>query len=579
MFKRFIIGILSIVMAATVLCGCSFFEHNYERDYQQVVATIKAYDIENEVIEDVIDETTGEPKIDPNTGDVMTHPVKYKYSAPKRTLYKRDLIDYINSNQSSLAQSYTDKKTLVKKAMEMLIDTELVINEVEALIDAGLVEWGQTQKNNVKKQIYSVIDGTLVSLKNTLLEERDEPKIDTDLEELSAEPTYPVKPDEEVDEGDVPEEPAWEPSLTSYPGLYGDSSERSLEREAMRRFVSLLKDRVKGDFRLTDEDKRKFKEDDKRIDEVIKTEGISYVYGMIGDTHYMYYLSGKNIERSFKITALNDYLTESVTVDESEVAERYTALLNGQRSAYDDDESQFTAAMSGSDTVLYYPNSDYFYVKHILLPFSDKQKAAFDKFKETATKEQVKAYRDRMVSGIVCYPHVAGEDDKTHPMTVAEVMNEVRAKMARYETNVKLADRTFDDLIYQYNTDPGAFGNSKGYSVNKDKSKNSYMEEFTDAALYMRDNLAVGQVYDEYVITDYGVHIMYLASTTKIGAVGLYDYTTPGETETYYDVLAETIRTAREKVAYQTWETNILEYNYKKQAVLHEDRYSDLWED
>lgn len=578
MLKRIVIGILSVVMAATMLTGCSFFEHNYERDYKQIVAEVKAYEIENEVEEQVIDPDTGKPQIDPDTGEVLTQTVTVKYKTQKRTIYKRDLVEYINNNQSTLSQSYSDTKSMVNGVVQLLVNTELVINEADALIDAGLIEWGQAQKNTIKQRVYQVVNGSIVSLQNELLESRDKPTIDTDVTELDEETTYPVKPAETSDEDEVEPEP-WEPSLSDYPGLFGDSDERSLGKQAMREFVSLLKSRVADDFRVTDADRKLFKEDDKLIDKTIDERGIQYVYEIIGDTHYMYYLSGKNIERSVKINELQNYLTDSVSVEESEVNDRYTQLLNGQKSTYDNNVSAFETAVTGnSTTVLYYPNSDYFYVKHILLPFSDEQKADLENYAEYATEQQKIDYRKRLAQNIVCYPHVAGEDDKTRPMTVSQVINEIKAVMLPVEDNAKRADLEFDDLIYKYNTDPGAFGNNKGYVVKNAESGNSYMEEFTDAALYMRENLEVGQVYYEPVITDYGVHIMYFASTTSRGEVKLNDYTTPGEVQTYYEIIEDVLRSAKESVRYSEWEQNLLSVKSKSMTKLYSDRYSDLWQ-
>lgn len=552
-------------MAATMLTGCSFFKHNNERDYRQVAAEIKSYEITNTVRND---DDEPETKV---------------YKTQKRTIYKYDLVEYVNNNYSSLSQSASTAKGIIEAAMEMLVDTELVINEADALIDAGLVKWGITERNNVKKQIYSVIDSTILSIENEILDERDKPHIETDSDSSDAETTYPVKP-VETDEDYTPEDTVeWEPELINYPGLSGDSEKRSLESEALRRFISLLYDRVKDDFRVTDEDRKKFDADKKLIENTINTKGISYVYPILGDTHYMYYISGKNIERSFKINALKDYLTDSVTVSDEEVYASYRSMLNMQTSSFSQSAAAFDSAMSAGNTVLFYPNDDYFYVKHILLPFSDAQTAELKAYKERAgvTEAQIEGFRRQLAAGIVCYPHVNGEDDLSHPMTVDEVMGEIRAKMLplQDEDDTRLANLAFDDLIYKYNTDPGAFDNNKGYVVKNSKDGNSYMEEFTDAALYMRKNLKVGDVYYEKVITDYGVHIMYFADTTKVGAVDLYDYTTPGKVEQYYDLIAEPIRTTRENARYSTWEAEILNYNYKKQATLYKDRYSDLWED
>lgn len=566
MFKRIIIGILSVVMAATLLCGCSFFSHDTERDLRQVVAYVESYEIEND--------KQGKP-----------------YKTEAVDIYKRDLVEYYNTNYSNLSSTYgSDVEGMYRYCLSMLVNTELVINEVDALIDAGKMEWGVEQQNEVKKRIYDIIDSTLISIKNDILDERGRPGITTDGDsEVSTETTYPIKPEdkdgEKDDEKDDEWQPEpWEPSLSRYPGLSGDPDRQSLEREAMRRFISLLESRVEDDFRVTGEDSEKFESDIEAIDEIIDTRGISYVYPMIGSTHLMYYVSGKSIERSQKIRELQSYLSESVDVSDEEVIAKYNSLLNEQRSAYTANVSAFNTAMSNNSTVLYYPNDNFFYVKHILLPFSDAQKAELTAFKErlNVTKGEIESFRNGLAESIVCYPHVAGEDDKTRPMTVDKVMSHIRSVMTPLESNVKSADTTFDDLIYLYNTDTGAFGNNKGYVVKyrlDEGESETYMQEFADAARYMRENLAVGQVYYNKVITDYGVHIMYFASTTRPGTVQLHSYTTPGEVETYYDVLKEPIKSAREQAAYTTWENNVLMYNYNTHATLYINRCKNLWED
>lgn len=579
MFKRIIIGILSIVLAGTLLCGCSFFSHDTERDMKQVVAYVESYEIENSVRHD-------EEASDDAQASAGTSVVTYRTEA--KSIYKRDLVEYYNSNASNLSSTYgSDIEAMYKYCLRMLVNTELVINEVDALIDAGIIKWGVAQENEVKKRIYSIIDSTLMSIKNEILNERNQPGITTEGDsDVNTDTTYPVKPDEENDEeeDDDFEPEAWEPSLSRYPGLSGDSDKQSLEREAMRRFISLIKDRVEGDFRVTSEDREKFDRDIENIDNIIDTRGISYVYPMIGTTHLMYYVSGKSIERSQKIRELQTYLSDSATVSDEEVIKSYNTTLNEQRSAYTSNVSAFDSAMSNNSTVLFYPNDNYFYVKHILLPFSDEQKADLSAYKArlNVSKADVEAYRERLAESIVCYPHVAGENDLSRPMTVDQVLNNIKSVMTPLESNVKSADTAFDDLIYLYNTDTGAFGNNKGYVVKyrlDSGESETYMQEFADAARYMRENLEVGQVYDQKVITDYGVHIMYFASTTRSGTVALRSYTTPGQVETYYDVLKKPIKSAREEAAYDTWERNVLTYNYNNYATLYLSRCKNLWED
>ncbi len=546
-----------------MLCGCTFIQHDYERDYMQVAAYLESYEIE-----------TGASD-------------KPFVTTPK-TIYKRDLIEYVSNNQSSLSQSHTTAESMYKYAIEMLVNTEIVINEVDALIDAGVVKWGVAEQNAVKQRIYTSIDSTLISLQNEILDSADKPQITTTGDsEVSTETTYPVKPEPEYefpDDEDEPEPEPWSPSLSRYPGVTTtDPDKRSLENAAMRNLITLLRTRVEDDFRVTADDKAKFAEDDKKINEIIDTKGVGYVYEILADTHFVYYIMGENYERSQKISSLQQYLTDSATISDDEVVRSYTDTLTSQRSEYTADPAAYDTAITGDTTVLYHPNTNYFFVKHILLPFSDAQKADLTEFKNriNVTEDEIEEFRARLVDGIVCYPHVAGEDDKSRPMTVSQVFDAVKKEMTPLQYRADLADVKFDDLIYEYNTDPGAFGNNKGYAVKYklgDGESETYMQEFADAARYMRDNLEVGQVYTEPVITDYGVHIMYLASTVTVGEVSLYDYTTPGKLETYFDALKEPIVTARENAAYTDWENQKLSYNYKEHATLYENIYKDLWE-
>lgn len=591
--NRIVVVILAVALMTSTLAACTFFTHDTEKDLQQVVAYIKPYEIKNSIP-------------DPNGGDGDVTTATYNTEA--KTIYKRDLVDYVNNNASSLSQTYgSDLEGLYKYAVDMLVNVELITNEVNALIDCGKIEWGVKEQNTVKRNIYGVIDNTLMSLKNTILQERDQETIDTGSNDtVNTDTTYPIKPeptdDEELGDAEKPnEEPVWEPAIGDYPGNTGDESERSLDREAMRRFVELIKSNVEDDFRITAAEREKFDKEIAAMDKLIDTKGIESVYGVIGNYplsdesdfgYIMYYVSGKSYERSQKISALQSYLSDGVTVSYNEVQKSYESLLNEQKAQYTADPAAFDSAISGGNTtILYNQNANYFYVKHILLPFSDDQTAALTAFKnrpdiaslEDKEKEaRVNAFRADLADAIVAYPHKNGENDLSKPMSVTDVMSHIRSVMLGKEASVVAADTAFDDLIYLYNTDPGAFGNSKGYIVKDKKDEGeseTYMQEFADAARYMRHNLEVGQVYYEPVVTDYGVHIMYLASVVTPGEVGLNAYTTPGRTQTYYDILEQPIKTSRENDVYTKWENNVLSYNSKTQAEIYEKTFKDLWGD
>ena len=105
----------------------------------------------------------------------------------------------------------------------------------------------------------------------------------------------------------------------------------------------------------------------------------------------------------------------------------------------------------------------------------------------------------------------------------------------------------------------------------------TYMQEFADAARDMYDTLEVGQLYDKLVVTDYGVHIMYLASKTKAGEVkGLYDYQTPGEYTRVYDVIKDSLLSSKQSAAYNAWATEKI-VNRENDVERFEKRFEDLY--
>ena len=232
-------------------------------------------------------------------------------------------------------------------------------------------------------------------------------------------------------------------------------------------------------------------------------------------------------------------------------------------------------------------DDSYFYVKHILLPFSEKQTAALTAYKNDP-KNAGKDYRimrdTQMVNETVVYAHVNGENDLSNPKTVNEVFDEIYGAMALVASNPKEAERKFDELTYKYNTDTGAFGYGKAYAVkrNDDEGHSGYMEEFYDGAIKLYDEHKVGEVLPEIVVTDYGVHIMYFSQAVVPGTIRtLNDYLTPGAYKTVRESFAEVIRSTKENNAFTSWQNERITYYREKPGTVktYEKRYKSLYED
>lgn len=584
MKKKFIAVIAAAAVASSLLTGCTFFTHDYNADYQRVAAHIQSYDISVIIPADSDDESS-EPK-------------KETYTTEAVDIYKQDLVNYLNNNYSSLQSSFSTGEALVTYCIQALSYSQIVINEADALIEYGIIDWYDgtngyyTQSNSVKQSVYTTIDNSLFSIVNEILDSRGEEQRTQPSAGEEGSTTYPEKPVENDEEIEHEDEKEWIPDLVRWPGMVGTASERSLGRESMRRFISTLKESVSEDFRVTDEDKELFKQDDENIEKVINEQGIEYVYPMLGSTHYMYYLSGKNIERNLKITLMQEYIEDSVTVTAEDVQAEYERLLSEQVQSYTNDITNYYTAAADNATIYYVPNQNYFYVKHILLPFSDEQTADLTAYGKVPgrTSAQVKSYRDDLANSIVAYKHVNGENDTSRSYSVDEVMNIVRGRMKPLSGHEKDADRAFDDLMYDFTTDTAVFNYPVGYAVKyrlDEGDAETYMQEFADAARemydgYMAGTFKVGDVLYKKVVTDYGVHILYLSrvpDVTTTAGVGLYSYTSAGQTATYYDGIEESLITTKTAQTFNLWQSErSTYYENTGRITYYEDIYKELYD-
>lgn len=579
---RFITCLLLAAFLSFGAVGCSLIEHNYDKDYQQVAATIGVYTETRTV--DGIEKT---------------------FQTKEKKIYKSQLVSSMNANASNVMSQYGyTLEQATEYLLTQLINRELILNEADRRIFFGEMKWERKDSNAVAEAVYASIDAQLKSIMNDIRKEHNEPT-QPDAENTESKTTYPVPDAEEPEEEENPEK--WQPDVNNYPGTLGDSNQKSLEREAVRRLVDVFEEAVKDDFVATAKEKEYFKADVERMSAFVDAHEEEKIYPMLYDpdydpetgtgngTYLLEYLLGRSARENRKITNLQEQITDGVYVDDREILEQYDALLTTQQTRYKTASNYKTDMTSDTANVLYTPDSNYFYVKHILVPFSDDQKAVLEAYKKgmtvsgtpivggIPTAAEYEKTRAALADEIVSYPHVDGEDDKTRPMTVSQIFNTITSQMSPYKYNAREAERLFDKLVYEYNTDTGAFGSVKGYAVQyelPEGEQETYMQEFADAARDMYDTLSVGQVYDVPVVTDYGVHVMYLASKTEAGAIkGLNDYQTPAEYKKVKELIKEAAVTKKEEGVFREFqEERITYYNdIAKLVERHTKRYKDLY--
>ena len=335
-------------MCLGLFTGCSLFKYDNERDYKQVVATLSSVTI---------------------TDDSSEANRNNPFVTEEKRIYKYELVSMLNSNGKTLVSSYgMTLEQAVDYLVEQLVTRELVLNEADAQIHFGNIKWGQNEENQVLQGIYTTVDSQLASIRNEILSEHGEETTSTSSSSSSdsKDTTYPTKKVEEpgnydsfthdelvaevvertkgdltgdalealrvatdeksdyklratLENLDLQSVEKWAPDTVRYPGLYGSDDVKSLELEAMRRFLTLLHDTVENDYRVSAADKKVYLEELDNLNKIGNEKGLSYVYPELGDTKIMNFLAGDNYRDNVKLTLLQNHITDSVDVSDEEV--------------------------------------------------------------------------------------------------------------------------------------------------------------------------------------------------------------------------------------------------------------------
>ena len=160
---------------------------------------------------------------------------------------------------------------------------------------------------------------------------------------------------------------------------------------------------------------------------------------------------------------------------------------------------------NGLENVYYIPSqiaNNLFTVSHILVSFTDEQKAQYTKITEEANKnpsynpqpELNKLYAACSSNGKSIY----------------DIYNEVKTTLDGI-TDLQQKYDTFRDFIYQYNSDPGMQNPTYEYLMSTTTENNTMVEAFTAASIALKQNtngLGGKGAISGIVWSDYGAHII-----------------------------------------------------------------------
>lgn len=477
--------------------------------------------------------------------------------------------------------------------------------------------------NNVLRQVYQALQNEIFRVGNEILTQRGE---DARPDVSQPSPTTPpnqVKPKPDAEPAPEPEE--WKSEY--YPGDNHDAYEASLDKAAFRRVINNFGDNLDGDFRLTDADRNDQKAQIKAINDLIDQNKYQDAYlqlgidlEKLGDKSILYYAVGKEAYKTVRQDVFTKYINSTVDtqITNYDIQKRYNDMLASQQAEYNASPSNFNSYADGDNLVLYEPTSELFWVKHVLLEFNDDQKAQLKFIQATSSsKEEYNERRDLLAKQIKVTKNVNGFNSG-NPIPADEIYNEIAASMKPLVGSTYEASEMFDNFIYAYNADGGIFGqitrdnNDRGYMVQPGRGNSTkpgdedygidtqWVPEFAHAAKDLRqayddqqaDNIAhpdqkpkslLGSISGP-VVTDNGIHILYLSDVTQGGqpngkVFSLDEYTTASHTKTVRQAIRDILVKEQQTNAKNNWRTQtILQFNPSKNVVKYENRFKDVWE-
>lgn len=246
-----------------------------------------------------------------------------------------------------------------------------------------------------------------------------------------------------------------------------------------------------------------------------------------------YDIALQDLKDSAILDAVYDYATKDVSVTEDDIQATYEAMVEDAKTAYVNDSSYNTERNSGAP-IAWNPEG-YRAVKHVLIQFDDEQSQQYSDLQSQLTSleaEKEAAENPEEVSEAAAEENGEEAAEAAEPQrSVEEIDADIAACNAEldslYQQLQPTADEviaafnagtSFEELIAQYNTDPGMQNEptaSIGYAVSA--SSTTWDPAFTEGAMSIA---AKGEISDA-VRGMNGLHIIYYMDDIPAGEVAL----------------------------------------------------------
>ncbi|MCL1954166.1 MAG: hypothetical protein FWF58_05485 [Firmicutes bacterium] len=624
------IGLLLLVLAlsAPFLVGCAdfFFEKQNQRDMQQIVASIP---IQDQKLQNYRNESAGDVVYKSRSIDIYKGALVTKFNTDKDTLMQDESVTQEDAVRISLEElifeeienAYMEIEFAKGEASKAMPKEQEWVDDIpqhqflrqgvqwKPLVDEDDNKSGDdfVNVNKVLQQVYQALQTEIFTVGNQILKERGEserPSVE------QPDPTtppnkFPTPPDTEH----IAEPTMWMPDY--FPGDNPDEYYKSLDIAAFRRVLTTFSKNLDNDYRLSADDIKVQREQISNIQDLIDSGEYKQAYNKLGkdldanpEKSVLYWAVGRTAYRTIQKEVFTQWLNDSIEdgITDLDIQERYSSMLAQQQQQYTSDPTSFNTLADSSDLILYEPTSELFWVKHILLQFSESQQAELKVIKANAnSKQEFEEQRQRLADNIVVEVRKDGWNTGVFK-TASQAFEEIQANLKGKEGSTFEANSAFDTMIYKYNNDGGIFDKlDRGYLVQPGRNNDAkpgdeddkygldlqWVVEFARAARDLRrdyDNGTGGLgAISGMVTTDNGIHILYLSDVTRGGlpngkVYALGDWTSAAHTKTVRDAIKDLIANERQKDAQTVWRNNVLMgFDVKGKVTRYDSRYNDLW--
>lgn len=489
--KKRITGFLmcAMILCMSLLAGCSLVDTDYKNYYTQAVAVVEK-------------------------------------DGKKIEISKRELLYAYQTTGYQYVQYYgMSKKEVYKQMLASLENTKILVNKAESTFSISRDGTGLSEKE--KTYLYTQVEEALNSNFDVFYEDivgEEEESEETDVVKFEG---YTKNASYDFSTKQITRENKSSGLMSGFSyitpkdinksedkeGLYTKFIQNIVseeQREAYRDYYRNLKANEYGLGLSTTQKDVFMREIDRLYDSIYE----SYVC----DKYYESILD----EDSMDVTAV-----KIANLYSSKVRSAYTQYVIEEDSTYD-------STLSDSLDSMYYfkdgsEDNTYFTVANILIKFDDTQQALYDSYTTKYEDENDGKYTyDDYLSDIEgvysqLQPLIRAKDkytqeyvgEKSDSVTVAEVYSNIKSRLLAVQTygDVNRIGDEINNLIYEYNEDPGMLNATNNYVIGVDKNgdlvENSFVDSFNEGAVELYDNgrAEIGDI-SGYVKTSYGIHIL-----------------------------------------------------------------------